>query len=288
MTRRQRGEAQVARTGAALRELAIEYVQHEDVIPNTYNPNRQNEHEYRLLKMSMVEDGFTQPVIVGADGYIVDGEHRWRASKDLRDGTHGLDYEATGGRKITSGEPVDGFSRIPIVRVPMDAAQARVATLRHNRARGSEDVELSVQVLRDLETLGALDWAAESLDLSDAELQRLLEDIPAPEALAGLEFTEAWQPGETTETESTALATTSTTAAAADAIRARQEALSTARTEEERQAITRDRAIYRVSLTFTGEQGAIVKEVLGEAPAEKLVELCRAEQARTVPTEETS
>lgn len=260
-TRRQKGQAEVERTGEALTQLVIEYVTPESITPNVYNPNRQNAHEFDLLKKSIQEDGFTQPVLVGKDGHIVDGEHRWRAAQSL------------------------GLPLIPIVRVPMDAAQARVATLRHNRARGSEDLELSVEVLRDLEKLGALDWAAESLDLSDAELNRLLDDIPAPEALAGEEFGAAWAPGEVEEGQVTESATarTDSTVEASNAIRARETALKSARTEEERQAVMRDKAIFRVSLTFASEQAEVVKAVLGDSPAQKILELCEAELARTTP-----
>src|SRR5262245_4862528 len=166
-----KGTAQVERAAQQLSTLTVEYVPADSIKPNDYNPNRQNEHEFRLLMKSIQEDGFTQPIIVGQDDVIVDGEHRWRAGKTL------------------------GMDTLPIVRVPMQGAQARIATLRHNRARGSEDLELSVEVLRDLERLGALDWAADSLDLSDKELERLLEDIPAPEALAAESFGEAWVPG---------------------------------------------------------------------------------------------
>lgn len=188
----------------------------------------------------------------------MDGEHRWRASLQL------------------------GLTAIPIVRVPMDAAQARVATLRHNRARGSEDLELSVAVLRDLEQLGALDWAADSLDLSDAELNRLLDDIPAPEALAAEDFSDAWAPGdsEASLNQDTVAARTDSTVEASNALRAREVALKSARTEEERTAVMRDSAVYRVSLTFASEQATTVKAVLGDTPAQAILDLCSAELAR--------
>jgi hypothetical protein len=127
--------------------------------------------------------------------------------------------------------------------------------------------------------LGALDWAADSLDLSDEELNRLLEDVPAPEALAGDDFGEAWVPGDE-GSQDTATATTASTAAASDALRAREQALANARTEEERSAIMRDRAVYRVTLSFANEQAAVVRDVLGDSPAEKLLALCEAEAAR--------
>ena len=252
MPRRQRGQAAVERTGAALEHLVIEYITPDEISPNSYNPNRQNDHEFSLLCRSIQEDGFTQPVIVASDGVIVDGEHRWRAARHL------------------------GLEAIPIVRVPMDAAQARVATLRHNRARGTEDLELSVEVLRDLERLGALEWAADSLQIEDEELERLLADIPAPEALAGEEFSEAWEPRRDVDsTLDTTIDRGDVTPQAADLVRQREAAMREARTEEDRRAIARDRSIYRVALTFTAEEAELVKVALGLTPAVRLIEMCR-------------
>jgi ParB-like chromosome segregation protein Spo0J len=255
MPRRQRGEAEIERRNQALSTLTIEYVDTDSLVPNDYNPNRQNEHEFDLLCRSINEDGFTQPVIIGMDGRIVDGEHRWRAAKHL------------------------GLDRIPIVRVPMEGAQARIATLRHNRARGTEDVELSVAVLRDLEQLGALDWAADSLALGDDELQRLLSDVPAPEALADPEWTEAWVPdrdGSMNAGEGQGTTSDATPSALA-ANREMEARLREARTAEERAAAQRDRNVYRIVLSYTGEEAELVKTILGETPAVTLLAMCRAQ-----------
>lgn len=255
MPRRQRGQAQIEKQNEALSTLTIEYVAPADITPNDYNPNRQNDHEFALLCKSIQEDGFTQPVIVGTDGRIVDGEHRWRAAQHL------------------------DLERIPIVRVPMEGAQARIATLRHNRARGTEDVELSVAVLRDLEQLGALDWAADSLELSDDELNRLLSDVPAPEALAGEEFTEAWVPDRDTEAGLQPTAgegtLTDATPAALAAGREMEARMAQARTAEERAAAARDRDVFRVVCSFTGDEAKIVREVLGDTPAVTLLRMCQ-------------
>lgn len=254
-----KGKAAVEKKAKALGTLSIEYVAPLSITPNVYNPNRQNTHEFELLCKSISEDGFTQPVLVGSDGHIVDGEHRWRAAQHL------------------------GLESIPIVRVPMDAAQARIATLRHNRARGSEDLELSVAVLRDLEQLGAIEWATDSLGLSDDELNRLLEDVPAPEALAGEEFSEAWEPGKSSahqgEEVAVGNATVSSTPAALAQAREHEERLRNAKTEEEKQAVQRDRTVYRVALSFSGEEAEVVKRVLGDSPAQALLDLCKAQPA---------
>ena len=164
-------KSNVSKQYKTLETLQIQYVSPADVKPNSYNPNRQSDRDFELLLKSMKEDGFTQPVIVQkSTGEIVDGEHRWRASQALN------------------------MTKIPVVYVDMTDEQRRVSTLRHNRARGSEDIQLTAQVMRDLEKLGALDWAQDTLMLSDVEVNRLLEDVPAPESLKNEEFSTAWTP----------------------------------------------------------------------------------------------
>jgi len=260
MPRRRKGQAQIEKLNQRLERLTIEYVSAADLTPNDYNPNRQGEHEFTMLKSSILEDGFTDPVkVVDRDGLtvIVDGEHRWRAVRELAE----------------EGALPDDV--LAIVRLPMNEAQAKIATLRHNRARGSEDVQLATDVLRDLEALGALDWAADSLDMSDDELQRLLADIPAAEDLAGDEFTEAWAPGSPQATEDGAPVQVASTASGVNADRVREERIKNARTESERQQARLDRNVYRLHLTFGGDEAELVKHALGDNPAETILAWCR-------------
>lgn len=261
--RRRKGQAEIEKLNARLERLEIEYMSATALTPNDYNPNRQNEHEFTLLMSSILEDGFTDPVKVAEreDGklVIVDGEHRWRAVRQL----------------AAEGKLPDDV--LAVVKLPMGEAQAKIATLRHNRARGSEDITLATDVLRDLESLGALDWAADSLDLSDTELQRLLEDIPAAEELAGEEFTEAWAPGSPKETAEGdgGPVQVSSTASGVNADRERERRIAAARTEEERQQARNDRDVFRLHLTFGGDEADLVKRALGDKPAETLVAWCR-------------
>lgn len=248
-------KAAIDKKNNILETLSVEYWKIGDIKPNSYNPNRQSEHDFELLCRSMKEDGFTQPIIVQkSTGIIVDGEHRWRAAAKL------------------------GFDEIPVAPVDMTDEQAKIATLRHNRARGSEDIELSAQVLRDLRQLGALDWAQDSLMLSDTELDRLLDDVPAPEALAGEEFSEAWAPGETVQDGEIkgALGTreVSMTPEAIEQVREQERKIADAKTEEERVQAQKETDIFRIACVFTGEQAKTVKAVLGDKPAVKLLELC--------------
>lgn len=272
---KKKGKKTVEKKNKSLATLNVEYVGVNDVYPNEWNPNRQSDHDFELLLKSMTEDGFTQPVVCirTEDGRvkIVDGEHRWRAAHSL------------------------GFDEIPVVITPMTEEQAKIATLRHNRARGSEDIDLTAELLRDLEKMGALDWAQDSLMLDDAELNKLLEDIAAPDALAGEDWSEAWEPSNEQEVspDSDMDTTTETreiqsggggTVAAASSIaaverqREREKQLAEAKTAEERQALRKDHDIFRLYLTFTGDEANLVKKILGNHAAEKVIEMCQKEE----------
>lgn len=249
-----KGRKAVEKTANALKTLKVTYVKATDLKPNSYNPNRQSPHDFELLLRSMREDGFTQPIVAQSKtSEIVDGEHRWRAALEL------------------------GYEEIPVVFVDMTIEQMRIATLRHNRARGSEDIELSAQVLRDLSELGALDWAQDSLMLDDVEIQRMLDDVPAPEAFGDAEWTDAWTPGtpDDDDSERPTLGEHSMTSAASTILRQREQKLREAKTEEERQQARRETAVYRVSLIFADEEAEAVKAVLEPSPAKNLLAVCR-------------
>jgi len=296
---RARGQAAVEQKARALERLHVEYVPVRDLSPNTYNPNVQSDHDFELLCRSILEDGFTQPIVAArvtsefkkdqafkvfklGDQVITDGEHRWTALICTEHAKRSLQtplaIKADTWREMREHRlewmAEVGDTEIPVVFTPMTPAQMRVATLRHNRARGSEDFDLTAALLRDLESLGALDWAQDALLMDDVEIQALLENVPAPEALAGTEYGEAWEPGER-EDEGTM------TQAAVEEMRQAERKAAEARTEEERIAAHRDADIFRLSLIFTGDEARVVKAVLGERPAERVLDLCR--QAATVP-----
>lgn len=141
-----------------LERLITETVPIDSLTPNTYNPNRQSDREFELLCRSIEEDGFTQPVLVNrATREIIDGEHRWRACKVL------------------------GWTEITVVFTDMTREQQMISTLRHNRARGSEDISKASDVLRNLQHMGVLDHVADSLMLDDVEMKVMLDDIPSAE-----------------------------------------------------------------------------------------------------------
>lgn len=135
---------------------AFNVVPTDSIKPNAYNPNRHTQGSYDLLLRSIREDGFTQPILVHAQSReIVDGEHRWRAALELK------------------------LPTIPVILVEMTPEQMRIATIRHNRARGAEDFDAMAGLMHELRDLGALLEAQTALQMSDAELARLIQSIPS-------------------------------------------------------------------------------------------------------------
>jgi len=242
----------------ALGEVKIEYFALDDLKPNDYNPNRQSEHDFSLLCKSIDEDGFTDPVIVLRDGLvIVDGEHRWRAARAL------------------------GMSEVPCVLVNMSLAQAKIATLRHNRARGEENVELAASLLKDIARQGgeALAYMQDSLELDDVELKNFLDAVDDQDAFsleqaaaiadaddAELKTMIAEEGGEFDENE---------TASVQDVIRARERRIALAKSDEERAQVLKETSVYHLRLVFSYQQGHIIRSVLGDHRIERLLEICK-------------
>ncbi|HUV09222.1 MAG TPA: ParB/RepB/Spo0J family partition protein [Spirochaetia bacterium] len=238
--------------GQSLKELKVEYLPLDALKANEYNANRQSDHEFELLLRSIKEDGFTQPVLAMMDGTIIDGEHRWRAA-------HALNMET-----------------IPVVRIDMTEAQRRIATLRHNMARGSHDIELVGNIVKDLEQLGAINWAQDALMLDDKELDRLLKDIQAPEELGkDQDWSEAWEP---TKIDEHRIREGAVSKAAETAEYLRKDPVKLAREREEKQINQADqqKALRTVSINFvfTSAQWGIIQQVLGVNRAEGLYKLC--------------
>jgi hypothetical protein len=242
------------RDSITLKQLQIEHVVPSELKPNSYNPNRQTQDEFQMLLASMREDGFTQPILCMQDGTIVDGEHRWKAAQEL------------------------GYETVPVVRVSMTEAQRRIATMRHNRARGQDDTAAVAELMLGLEKLGALEWAQEALLLSDEELRRLvaMADTVAEDLSRGHEFSRAWEPVERTAYQppdkpgmpvsySRPVATTTQSSNGV-----REEVF-----PGDAPNATEPEPMTRRQFVITLSEAAIVDRVLGEQAATRLVELCQ-------------
>ncbi len=152
--------------------------------PNTYNPNAVAPPELRLLYDSIKEDGYTMPVVCyfdkERDKYIlVDGFHRYRIMLDYPD--------------IYKRE--NGMLPVSIIDKPLDHRMA--STIRHNRARGSHDVDLMSNIVKELHELGRSDaWISRHLGMDKDEILRLKQITGLAALFRDVEFGTAWQPAE--------------------------------------------------------------------------------------------
>ena len=147
--------------------------------PNNYNPNKVAPPELKLLKISILEDGWTQPIVINPDMTIVDGFHRWTVSG------HKEIFELTDGK-------------VPTVMVhPKDAAQQQMATIRHNRARGTHGVLEMSNIVTDMVKDGITgEEIMKRLMMEKEEVVRLLfrAGIPKSKVFEEKEFSKAWNP----------------------------------------------------------------------------------------------
>ena len=154
------------------------WVEPKTLTANDYNPNHVFPPELELLKLSILEDGWTQPVVAIYDGrVIVDGFHRWTLS--LRDPEI---IEVSGGL-------------CPTVFVSKERGEAIAATILHNRARGQHGIVQMGKLVRELIDRGMSEAEVGlKLGMESEEVARLIDFRPSPET-AGLEsFGKGWVP----------------------------------------------------------------------------------------------
>ena len=158
----------------------VEWVPCNSIRPNEYNPNNVPPPEFRLLKVSILEDGWTQPIVVHkASGIIVDGEHRWTVAADP-------DIA-----KLTGG-------KVPVVYVEGDLNHRMMSTIRHNRARGEHAVLPMAEIVKALLQGGTdKEDVMFLLQMEDEEVERLAERAGMPEVVSRkqTEFNKGWVPG---------------------------------------------------------------------------------------------
>ena len=156
----------------------------EKVKPNDYNPNAVAPPEYELLYDSIREDGYTMPVVCYRDEdkdeyIIVDGVHRYRIM---------LDHDDIRARE-------GGMLPVTVIDKPIDCRMA--STIRHNRARGSHNVDLMSNIIAELHELGRSDaWISKHLGMDEDEILRLKQITGLAALFKDVRFGRAWEPVE--------------------------------------------------------------------------------------------
>lgn len=155
-----------------------------NVQANDYNPNSVAPPEMRLLETSIVEDGYTQPIVSwrpdGTDARleVIDGFHRNRVGRES---------------KIVS-KRIRGYLPLTIINSDRaDKGDRIAATIRHNRARGKHQVEAMADIVVELKRRN---WSDEkiskNLGMEPDEVLRLTQITGLVELFADSDFSQSW------------------------------------------------------------------------------------------------
>lgn len=160
------------------------WVKNETVYANDYNPNSVAPPEMELLRLSISNDGYTQPIVSmdNSNGTreVIDGFHRNRVGKECED----------------IQKRVNGYLPVVTIRESQTDKNNRVAsTIRHNRARGKHKVESMSEIVVDLKKRN---WSDEKiskeLGMDRDEVLRLCQISGLTELFSNSEFSMAWTP----------------------------------------------------------------------------------------------
>lgn len=151
------------------------------VVSNAYNPNKVAPPEMALLETSIWEDGYTQPVVTVFDPQtgkyvVIDGFHRFltlKTSERIRERERGM---------------------LPIVVLNKEMHDRMASTIRHNRARGTHNIELMSSIVAELVEIGKSDrWICKHIGMSPDELLRLKQITGVAALFANREFSDSWE-----------------------------------------------------------------------------------------------
>lgn len=129
----------------------------DSVFPNPWNPNRMDDAMFEKTKNSLQRFSQSSPLICReiSRGYeIIDGEHRWRAAKDL-------------GRKEVAiwnlGE--------------MDDAAAKQMTIMFNELRGHPDIDSLSELVAELDKELGRVTLVENLPFTEQQIENMIDTL---------------------------------------------------------------------------------------------------------------
>jgi len=158
------------------------WVKSDYVQANDYNPNSVAPPEMELLRLSIENDGYTQPIVSIENGIgveVIDGFHRNRVGKECE----------------SIQKRIYGYLPIVKIRTSQEGLNDRVAaTIRHNRARGKHSVSGMSDIVADLKKRN---WSnkkiGKELGMDKDEVLRLSQITGLTELFSDKEFSMAWE-----------------------------------------------------------------------------------------------
>lgn len=160
------------------------WVKGEGIVSNDYNPNTVAPPEMELLKVSILEDGYTQPIVTFKDAErreVVDGFHRNRVGRECPE----------------VASRIMGY--LPVVTInesQTDKGDRIASTIRHNRARGKHRVEAMSEIVVELKRRNWSDEKiAKNLGMDADEVLRLCQITGMAELFKDADFSKSWDIG---------------------------------------------------------------------------------------------
>ena len=167
------------------------WVKNDTVKANDYNPNSVAPPEMELLRLSIANDGYTQPIVSVQNEdetrEVIDGFHRNRVGKECEE----------------IQDRVHGYLPVVSIRESQSDINNRVAsTIRHNRARGKHGVDSMSDIVIDLKKRNWSDKKiSKELGMDQDEVLRLTQISGLVEMFANEEFSNAWEAEESMTNE---------------------------------------------------------------------------------------
>lgn len=166
----------------------VKWVRFDNVVANDYNPNKVAPPEMKLLEVSILNDGYTQPIVTFQRDdvvEVVDGFHRNRVGKE----------------SAVVKERILGYLPIVQIRKEQQSKGDRIAsTIRHNRARGKHVVDAMSEIVIELKNRN---WKNErisrELGMDEEEILRLCQITGLEGLFKDSDFSRAWNVEDSTE-----------------------------------------------------------------------------------------
>lgn len=162
----------------------VKWVVSDDVVANDYNPNKVAPPEMELLEVSIMNDGYTQPIVTWANlekgkTEVIDGFHRNRVGKE----------------SPIVRKRVMGYLPVVNIRKEQQDKNDRIAsTIRHNRARGKHQINAMSEIVIELKNRN---WTnqriAKQLGMDEEEILRLCQISGIENLFTDSDFSRAWE-----------------------------------------------------------------------------------------------
>ena len=158
------------------------WVKNDKVHANDYNPNSVATPEMELLKLSIMNDGYTQPIVTFKEEdkiVVIDGFHRNRVGKEVKE----------------VKERVKGYLPITLIRESQEGRNDRIAsTIRHNRARGKHKIEAMTDIVLELKRRNwSMKKIGKQLGMDQDEVLRLTQISGLIDMFSDEDFSQAWE-----------------------------------------------------------------------------------------------